>query len=97
MIPNAASPLASHQAVIKTATDYVSKNLRIRSGIAKIVEGILLKCNEYASSVDILVQFHPGISILVWGSIRILISVNALPKQLDIHKISQVLGGCGGD
>jgi hypothetical protein len=51
---------------------------KAKGSIAKTLEKISRKLQQYASVIDVFVQCNPHIACLIWGSIRVLLNVGVI-------------------
>jgi len=73
---SASTPL---QQLIKATEDAAQICHAKKSNVQKKLELILSTLNRYATGVDVLIQQHPDTTALVWGVIRMLITVSIVP------------------
>jgi len=73
---SASTPL---QQLIKATEDAAQNCHAKKSNVQKKLELILSTLNRYATGVDVLIQQHPDTTALVWGVIRMLITVSIVP------------------
>ena len=67
------------QQLIKATEDAAQNCHAKKSNVQKKLELILSTLNRYAASVDVLIQQHPDTTSLVWGVIRMLVTVSIVP------------------
>lgn len=65
------------QQLIKATEDAAQNCHAKKSNVQKKLELILSTLNRYAAGVDVLIQQHPDTTALVWGVIRMLVTVAA--------------------
>ncbi|CAN9416607.1 unnamed protein product [Alternaria alternata] len=71
---------SAYTEIQEEATKCIQDGLGDRSEFRKTMESSLLTFNQYATSIDVLVQHQPHVTALIWGAIRTLIQVAA--KQI---------------
>ncbi|CAN9202013.1 unnamed protein product [Alternaria alternata] len=71
---------SNYKDVLEAATKCTRDGPRDKSEFRKTMESALLIFNQYAVSIDVLVQHQPHVTALIWGSIRTLIQIAA--KQI---------------
>jgi len=67
---------SAYTEIQEEATKCIQDGLGDRSEFRKTMESSLLTFNQYATSIDVLVQHQPHVTALIWGAIRTLIQVS---------------------
>jgi hypothetical protein len=64
------------QQLIVATQEAVKKCKAKKWNLQKSFERILSSLDRYATAIDVLIQQHPDTTALVWGAIRMLITVS---------------------